>query len=50
MVPFPWTGLSFALRERRSEGGEAVEDSGPDLKLVGLPVEVARHDALCEKL
>jgi len=27
-VPFPWTDLSYALRERRSEGGEAVQDCG----------------------
>jgi hypothetical protein len=39
--PFPRTDLSCALRERRSEGGKAVQDGGPDLKLGHLPVEVA---------
>ena len=39
--PFTWTELCHALRDWRSEGGEAVQYGGPDLKLGDLTVEVA---------
>jgi hypothetical protein len=38
------------LRDGRTEGGEAVQDRCPDLKLYDLSVEVARHDALSQEL
>jgi hypothetical protein len=38
---FPRAELSRAPRERRSEGGEAVQDGCPDLKLGNLAIEVA---------
>lgn len=44
------THIPCTLRERRSEGGEAVQDGGPDLKLGVLVVEVARRDALTKPL
>ena len=42
--------LSCALRDGCSEGGEAVQDCGPDLKRGDLPVEVTGHDALAREL
>ena len=47
--PLPRSDLSHALRDRGSEGREAVEDRGSDLEFCDLPFEVARHDALAQQ-